>query len=180
MKKITHITQILILLLFVSSASAQVPKDHNNRERLLGQISKSDLIQNSFASWFTPNYNDYKVDTKTLNTIKEDLKEYKIVVFMGTWCGDSKRETPPFYKILEAANFPMENFNIVAVDNAKNNYKKSPGGEEKGLNITHVPTFILYKNGIEVNRIVESPVISLEKDLKAIVTDSTYIPNYTD
>lgn len=180
MKKITHITQILILLLFVSSASAQVPKDHNNRERLLGQISKSDLIQNSFASWFTPNYNDYKVDTKTLNTIKEDLKEYKIVVFMGTWCGDSKRETPPFYKILEAANFPMENFNIVAVDNAKNNYKKSPGGEEKGLNITHVPTFILYKNGIEVNRIVESPVISLEKDLKAIVTGSTYIPNYTD
>lgn len=180
MKKITDITQILILLLFVSSASAQVPKDHNNRERLLGQISKSDLIQNSFASWFTPNYNDYKVDTKTLNTIKEDLKEYKIVVFMGTWCGDSKRETPPFYKILEAANFPMENFNIVAVDNAKNNYKKSPGGEEKGLKITHVPTFILYKNGIEVNRIVESPVISLEKDLKTIVTGSTYIPNYTD
>ncbi|PKB42559.1 thiol-disulfide isomerase/thioredoxin [Cellulophaga sp. RHA19] len=180
MKKITHTTLILALLLFVTSVSAQIPKDHNNRERLLGKISKSDLTQNSFANWFTPNYNDYKVDTKTLNTIKEDLKKYKIVAFMGTWCGDSKRETPPFYKILEAANFPMENFSIVAVDNAKNNYKKSPGGEEKGLNITHVPTFILYKNNKEVNRIVESPVISLEKDLKAIVTGSTYIPNYAD
>ncbi|TVZ08194.1 thiol-disulfide isomerase/thioredoxin [Cellulophaga sp. RHA_52] len=180
MKKAKHTTQLLALFLFTVVASAQVPKDHNNRERLLGKISKSDLTKNSFENWFTPNYNDYKVDTETINTIKDKLKAYKIVAFMGTWCGDSKRETPPFYKALEAANYPMENFSLVAVDNAKNNYKKSPGGEEKGLNITHVPTFIFFKNGKEINRIVESPIISLEKDIKAIITGSTYIPNYAE
>ncbi|WP_435314717.1 thioredoxin family protein [Cellulophaga fucicola] len=180
MKTHTNTIQLLFLLLFSLTAIAQVPKDHNNRERLLGEINKTDLTQNSFANWFTPKYDNYKVDTETLKTIESKLKNYKIVAFMGTWCGDSKRETPPFYKILEAANFPMENFKLVAVDNARNNYKKSPGGEEKGLDITHVPTFILYKDGKEVNRIVESPVISLEKDLQAIVNGNTYIPNYAD
>ncbi|WP_435182367.1 thioredoxin family protein [Cellulophaga omnivescoria] len=178
MKNIKHTTQILVLLFFTMVVSAQVPKDHNNKERLLGKISKSDLTKNTFANWFTPNYNNYKVDAETIKRIEKELKHYIIVAFMGTWCGDSKRETPHFYKVLEAANFPMENFSIVAVDNAKNNYKKSPGGEEKGLNITRVPTFILYKNGKEANRIVESPIISIEKDLEAIVTGNTYIPNY--
>jgi len=34
------------------------------------------------------------------------------------------------------------------------------------------------KDGKEVNRIVESPKITLEKDLKAIVMNSSYVPNY--
>jgi len=79
---------------------------------------------------------------------------------MGTWCGDSKREVPRFIKVLEAANFPVDNLKIVAVDRRKEQYKKSPTGEEWGLSIKRVPTFIFYKNGKESNRIIESPRLS--------------------
>jgi len=98
---------------------------------------------------------------------------------MGTWCGDSKREIPRFYKILETANYPIEQLTMVAVDHIEPNYKKSPGGEEKGLSIIKVPTFIFYKDGKEVNRIVESPIESLEKDIAAIISGKNYVPNYS-
>jgi len=182
MKNCTHF--ILATLLFISPLiiTAQkinkVAKDHNNRELLLGKIDKTGLTQHSFAHWFTPNYNEYKIDTTIMNTIKTQLKNHKIVGFIGTWCGDSKREIPRFYKILESINYPMPNFSLIALDNAKDNYKKSPNGEEKGLHIIRVPTFIIYKNGKEINRIIESPVASLEKDLATIILGRDYVPNY--
>jgi thiol-disulfide isomerase/thioredoxin len=84
---------------------------------------------------------------------------------MGTCCGDSKREVPRFIKILKPVDFPMENLKIVALDKRKEKYKKSPQGEEWGLNIRRVPTFIFYKNGREINRIIETPVTTLEEDI---------------
>jgi hypothetical protein len=67
--------------------------------------------------------------------------------------------------------------NIETIGLDKN--KKSPKNLEKGMNIHHVPTFILYQNGIEVNRIIETPVESLEKDLIAIIQAKKYSSNYS-
>lgn len=179
------IATILIFSLMFSVAvhSQSINKkstDHNGREILLGKIDKNGLTQDSFAKWFVPNYDKYKTDEETLKLIKKELKKYTITAFMGTWCGDSKREVPKFYKVLEAADFPINQVTFVAVDNAKANYKKSPSGEEKGLNIKRVPTYIFYKKGKEVNRIIENPIVSLEKDIMAIVTGNDYVPNYAD
>jgi thiol-disulfide isomerase/thioredoxin len=151
----------------------------NGTEKLLGQVNKNAFVNDSFAKWFDSGFKGYEVDEKTLLPLANDLKNYEIKAFMGTWCGDSKREIPRFYKILETANYPIGQLTMVAVDHVKPNYKKSPGGEEKGLNIIKVPTFIFYKDGKEVSRIVESPVESLEKDIGAIVTGKNYIPNYS-
>jgi hypothetical protein len=38
-----------------------------------------------------------------------------------------------------------------------------------------VPTLILYKNGREVNRIIESPNTTLEEDLQKIIEGKGYI-----
>lgn len=152
--------------------------DANNREKLLGIITREGLTQDSFSQWYIPQFENYVVDIETLGTIQKRLKKYKILAFMGTWCGDSKREVPHFYKILDAIGYPMDNLTMIAVDNTRDNYKKSPTGEEKGHDIIKVPTFILLKDGKEVNRIVESPKVTLEKDLKAIVMNSSYVPNY--
>ena len=180
-KVISTIVFSLILTAGVHSQSInQKSIDKNGREILLGKIDKSGLTQNSFAKWFTPNYDKYNVDAETLNSIKKDLKKYTITAFMGTWCGDSKREVPKFFKVLEAADFPMKQLTFVAVDNARTNYKKSPTGEEKGLNIKRVPTYIFYLKGKEVGRIIEDPIVSLEKDIKAIITGKDYVPNYAE
>ena len=144
---------------------------------LLGKISKEGLSSNSYSEWFTKNFDDYTPKQTAIETLKKELDTYTITAFMGTWCGDSKREVPRFYKMLEAANFPLDRLTMVAVSRDRESYKQSPGGEEEGLNIHRVPTFIIYKNGEEVNRIVESPVTSLEEDLVHILQNN-YTSNY--
>ncbi len=169
---------LLILVLNTYACNSQKLNqkvtDAEGTEKLLGQVNKD-----AFAKWFNSQYEVYKVDVDAISAVSKELKDFEIKLFLGTWCGDSKREVPRFYKILEKADFPIDQLVTVAVDNEKPNYKKSPGGEEKGLNIIKVPTFIFYKQGVEVNRIVESPIESLEKDIRAIVAGEKYIPNYS-
>jgi len=64
------------------------------------------------------------------------------------------------------------------LDRRKGKVKNSPTGEERGLNIIRVPTMLFYKNGKEVNRIVESPIESLEEDMAQILSGQPYTPNY--
>lgn len=184
MKSIQILIILTLILCIVQLGNAQqlnhTVKGKNGKEKLLGKINQKGLQQDSFATWFIPQYEMYEVDETTTSTIKKELKNYTVKLFMGTWCGDSKREVPRFLKILDKIDFPKENLTMIAVDHVKPNYKKSPGGEEKGLNIIKVPTFILFKNGKEINRIIEYPVQTLEKDLEAIVTGKPYIPHYSD
>jgi len=149
----------------------------NNQKMLLGNISQDKFLEPPYASWFKPNYENYDVDKKSITLIGPNLNNYKLLLFLGTWCGDSKREVPRFLKILEAADFPMKNLKIVAVDGRKDNYKKSPNGEEWGLNILRVPTIIFYKNGREINRIIETPNNTLEADMLKILTTEEYRSN---
>lgn len=145
---------------------------------LLGKIDKTGLTSKHYNQWFSKNYEDYTPDDATVKAITTVLKDYNITLFMGTWCGDSKQEVPRFYKILEACNFPKNQLTVIAVSREAYMYKQSPNHEEAGLNIHRVPTFIFYKNRKEVNRIIEHPIESLEKDILKIVTTNNYEPNY--
>ena len=173
---------ILFVLMFCSTLTGQKTNQEIQVEGkqafLIGPIDREGLTSNSYQSWYNSNHKAYEVNTNLITSIKSELAQHKILVFMGTWCGDSKREVPRFIKILETANFPMENLKIVAVDHRKGYYKKSPSGEEWGLSIKRVPTFIFYKDGKETNRIIESSITSLEEDMKAIISGTEYTPNY--
>ncbi len=144
---------------------------------LLGKINKEGLTSTNYNAWFTKEFDNYNPKQEVVKKESNNLKDYTITLFMGTWCGDSKREVPRFYKVLEASSYPMEQLTAVAVSSKPGMYKQSPNHEEKGLNIHRVPTFIFYKDGVEVNRIVESPVVSLEEDIQSIL-DNNYESNY--
>ena len=131
----------------------------------MGDINVEGLSFYSYKSWLLPNLAFYTVSPTNLEPLKDKLAEHQILIFMGTWCGDSKREVPQFIKILESVDFPIKNLKIVALDKRKEKHKKSPQGEEWGLNIRSVPTFIFYKNGREINRIIKTPVATLEEDI---------------
>lgn len=145
---------------------------------LLGKIDKNGLTSQNYNEWFSKNYGDYELDQATIEAIRSKLKDYQITLFMGTWCGDSKKEVPRFYKLLEACNFPEDQLTAIALSRKSDMYKQSPNHFEAGLNIHRVPTFIFYKNRKEVNRIVEHPVETLEKDILAIITSNKYNSNY--
>ena len=172
---------VLAIFCFTISFSQTINKeviDDRGKAKLLGVINKEDLTKASYNEWFLKNHDDYLVNEKVVKKFKDSLKDYDIKVFLGTWCGDSKREVPRFYKILEEVNFPENQLQVIAVDKTPEAYKQSPTREEKGLNIHRVPTFIFYKDGKEVNRIVEHPKETLERDMLNIVTKNKYTPNY--
>jgi len=177
----TTILIVLATFVFTNTLQAQPFNFEVNPESkspsLSGKINKEGLSGPHYTDWFTKNYEEYAPKQSIINQLQNELDHYTITAFMGTWCGDSKREVPRFYKVLDAANFPLERLTLVAVHREKEMYKRSPGGEEEGMNIHRVPTFIIYKNGKEVNRIVESPVASLEEDL-ANILQNNYTPNY--
>jgi hypothetical protein len=77
---------------------------------------------------------------------------------------------------LDAADFDESRLTLINVDREK----KSPDGEETGLNIHHVPTLIFYKNSSEIGRVIESPIQSLEEDMAAIINGEKYTPNHSD
>lgn len=152
--------------------------DKKGRPVLLGEVNKQGLTGNTFNTWFSRYHDNYLINKKVVNRIKDSINQYNIKVFLGTWCGDSKREVPRFYKILKSAKFNEEQLKVFAVDRTEEAYKRSPNGEEKGLNIHRVPTFIFYKNGKEVNRIVEHPKETLERDILNIISENKYTSNY--
>lgn len=181
---------IAVILLIVSvfsfqSLSAQDSlfyqkiKDASGNELLLGKCSRKALEQDPFASWFQANYINYTVDTATCKFIEPLLKQKRITIFMGTWCGDSRREVPRILKMLDCCNFPPDQLQIIMVSNLDGSYKQSPLHEEAGRNIVRVPTIIVEESNREKGRIVESPIVSIEKDLLSILRNEKYVPNYS-
>lgn len=178
----TNILAIIITLFYAFQINAQQLNTEITKEGetpfLLGKIDKTGLQGENYSAWFTKNHEDYKPNLALINAIASELKTYSITLFMGTWCGDSKQEVPRLYKVLEACNFPINQLTVVAVSRKSSMYKQSPQHEEAGLNIHRVPTVIFYKEGKEINRIVEHPVKTFEEDIENILTVNDYKSNY--
>ncbi len=153
-------------------------KNESGQLILVGHQAISVLQEPNYTSWFMNSYNAYTVDSTTAIACKANLHNKSMTIFLGSWCGDSKREVPRMLKILETAGMDTHRVSLVFVDNSTNSYKQSPQHEEQNRNIHHVPTFIIYDGNKEMGRIIESPVISLEKDMQAILTHQPYTPNY--
>ncbi len=180
MKRII-ICMLYISISFQSNAQTinQVTKDRNGNDMLLGCCTREALSREPFAAWFNDNYFNYKVDTSVTNQLKNFTDKKQFLIFLGTWCGDSKREVPRMLKVLDYCGIKPEQIKIVMVSNVDSVYKQSPNHEEKGLNILRVPTLIVYENNTEINRFIEYPVETLEKDLLKIFSKQTYKPNYS-
>lgn len=148
----------------------------SQQSMLLGKFSKQDLLKEPYAKWFKPRYENYKPKKSAIKTIHNYINDYKITLFMGTWCGDSKRETPRLFKILEEAGYNKKNLTAFAVDHAKT----TPEKEEENVNLQRVPTIIFYKNGKEVNRFVEFAQESIEEDIAKIVSGKKYTNPYAE
>jgi len=174
MKKTIKLLSIVSAIGFTSQ-SCETQKIVLNREvettndgkMLLGHQTKSQLLKEPYASWYTQEHEGYQVDEASLAELKkEKLSSYSLTVVLGTWCEDSHREVPRLFKILEALKYPENKLTLIAV----NRKKEAPNGEESVFNIQRIPTIIVQKYGKEIGRIVESTKTGyLEKDLLEII-----------
>jgi thiol-disulfide isomerase/thioredoxin len=99
-----------------------------------------------------------------LSMLKDD--DINVVVFFGTWCHDSKRELPKALKIFNKIGMNDENIELIAVGLDK----KEPLGRAAKLNLMYTPTLIFFRGSKEIGRIIEKPVLSLEKDIELIIS----------
>lgn len=143
--------------------------NYEGEEILIGQITAQALQEDPFSEWYQYFYDDYKVDTSQIDLIADALNEVQILVFLGTWCSDSQWQIPGFVKVLLSANYDFGQLTLVGLERGEDGLMFSPDGEEANLDITHVPTYLFYKEGEEIGRIVENPMQSLEKDMFLIL-----------
>ena len=165
---------LLLISIGCSTSKKVITAVTDDAGNLVGIATKNNFLQEPYNDWFTANYNDYNLDATIIEKLKPHLKKVTIKAFMGTWCGDSKEQTPIFYKILDATNFNYDNLKLIAV----NRSKSTPDNLQEGFNIERVPTFIFYKEGKEIGRFVEFTQESVETDMLKIVSGEPYKHSY--
>ena len=165
-------TALFVFVIFFLSCNTSLQKSASDpalsttaaeTDDLLGSITRADLQRAPFSEWFDNGYQSYQLDSAAIANI--DLNEMEILTFMGTWCSDSQREIPHFYRILDEIDYPNNKMTLIAIDEDKANPEK-PINE---WSIEYVPTIIFIKNEKEIGRIVEAPAETLEKDMLQIL-----------
>jgi thiol-disulfide isomerase/thioredoxin len=164
----------ILILLLISTLQAQdenkiIIDKKSDKPMLVGYCNREAFQDTNFTWWFNSQYDIYDIDEETLSSIKNKIEEYNVMIVMGTWCSDSRREVPSFYKILDYLEVPEEKVTLISVDREM----KSVGEEADNLSIEFVPTIIFYQegNGEEMGRIIETPIVTLEKDLQSIIEE---------
>ena len=130
---------------------------------LTGPITVEQLLD--LPGWFGEEFLSYQPDPQYLTQIPAEAEGVTIVCVLGTWCPDSRREVPRMLRLLQVTHIAPERMQMIGVDRNK----QSPGGEAAPYGVDRVPTFILYRDGKELGRIVETPFASLEKDMLGIL-----------
>ncbi len=143
----------------------KIVRDKNVKQKiLLNECNRDAFEKKRFYKWFNQEYMTYiPNDTAMTRLARLDYKDVSATVVFGTWCSDSRREVPRFYKIIDQLNIAPKSIKLIAV-----NGRKESDALGK-ITVERVPVFIFYKKGIEIGRIIERPKTSLEEDIYLIL-----------
>ncbi len=152
---------LLPVLVFSQEVNRKYTDPKLNEEILYGNCDRAGLETGEFGKSFEQYYSVYEPDKSVLSQLRPLQEGIEILVVLGTWCSDSQEQVPRFFKILDKIRFPKKSVQIICVSSAK----EAGSVDILNYNIVKVPTFIVYRKGREVGRIIETPFETLEKDL---------------
>ncbi len=135
---------------------------------LLGHFEEERFKEPPHDSWYLSGFAAYKPEEDVAERVKRLVnKEISVLIVSGTWCGDTRREVPRFMKLAELTGIESDSVRHLGVDLNR----VAPVGNYEELNILRIPTFIIYRNNVEIGRIIEYPEESLERDLLKILSE---------
>ncbi len=162
-----------LMLLFAINASAQelnkkMEDPNRHKQVMINQCTREGITSfPEFKESYDANYKAYVADSTQFEQLTKLLKNKKVTIVLGTWCGDSKYQVPNFLKIMDKLKIDEDKLSFIAVDGNKH----AENGLIDNLKIERVPTFIFTdKKGKEIGRITEHPKESLEKDMVSILS----------
>jgi hypothetical protein len=158
---------LALVLLVPAAACASEPAEEEAASEatdeepvLTGRVTREEL-EEAMPSWVGETV-AAEIDEEAATALAAVEPGAEVTVVLGTWCSDSLREVPRFWRALDQVGglVPFE-VTYLAVDRAK----QEPAELLAGLEVTHVPTFIVRRGGREVGRIVERSPGAIELDL---------------
>jgi thiol-disulfide isomerase/thioredoxin len=168
MKKFTFVAFVVLLSGTWSFAQNQyqVLVERPNEKSLKGIISREALMNDTSFHWYAENLKGYTPNADAVTGLKKNADSIQLVVFMGTWCDDSHFIIPKLFALTDASGFSKDRITLIGVDREK----KTLSHLSEALNITNVPTIIVFQNGKEAGRVVEYGKSGLfDKDLGEIL-----------
>ena len=132
-------------------AQTEISRDASGNKVLKGFLTKESLAADTAFGWYANNQKAYTAKEDVVKNLAAGKDAVNIVVFGGTWCGDTQQILPGFFKTTDAAGFPANRITLIGVDHSK----KTLYNLSEAFGITNVPTFIVMKDGKEVGRVVE-------------------------
>jgi len=132
-----------------------------NQRILLGKVTQANIAD---SIWYQKNYSEESVSSKALKNINKFAKGVTVEVFFGTWCDDSRYWVPSFIGLIDKTEL-ADQVSLVAVPRSK---KTAETAKLKEI-IERVPTFVFWREGEEIGRIVETPKVSLAIDMIGIL-----------
>ncbi len=131
---------------------------------LTGYYTREQFIEK--CEWKVNVNEKYKPDPIYLDSLKSLKDSIDVKLFLGTWCSDSRKLIPKFFKIQN--DLKISDLQIVSVDTTKKDEK----GWYKTYAIDSIPMFIFYKKDEtkEIGRLKVKPYKKkLEKNLFEIL-----------
>jgi len=169
MKNIKLLTVFLVLSVLILYSCCECNKKKNVKHiPVVGEYSWIQWENN--AGWHDYSASKYHPDkdlVEELKTILQKNKNISFLLFPGSWCPDSEKGVPEIIKLLKLCNFDINTIKIYGVDRQKT----EPTGTAVKYKIERVPTLVILKNGKEIGRIVEFPILSWADDIITILTE---------
>ena len=142
---------------------------------VFGRLTRDD-IRKEIPDWGAE-YDSYVANLDSLETLQKGLKNVRLTCVFGTWCSDSKREVPRFWRLLDDIGVPASALTMYAVGSSRFTEEMKIPNEvldwsrdvKAWYDVTSVETIIVERGGREIGRIVEAPAKSLEEDLLDIL-----------
>ncbi|WP_121353976.1 thioredoxin family protein [Flavisolibacter nicotianae] len=168
-------TILLCIIAFFSLSSVyaqpavEISRDNSGIKVLKGFISRKDLVTDTAFSWFAEGQKSFTPNPDVVKQFAAVKDSVSILIFGGTWCGDTKHLLPNFLATTDAAGLSPNRITLLGVDRNK----KTLFNLAETFNIINVPTFIVLKNGKEIGRVVEYGRIGMpEKELAEVIAGS--------
>jgi thiol-disulfide isomerase/thioredoxin len=155
MKKI-----VFLVLLCINYIPMMAQNTNPSNDSLMVGKTDISLLETKYL-WFKVGYEKYNPIVSTTENIKTKFQNCELIVFGGTWCEDTQKLLPQFYKVLHLAGIDKNKVTLYLLDKEKH----GPEQMETTYHIANIPTFILKNNGIEVGRITEHVTQSIEQDI---------------
>jgi thiol-disulfide isomerase/thioredoxin len=134
-----------------------------SQTELVGPLTREDILT-KLPEW-KPYIQAYSPDLETVRLLQNVHEEATIEIFLGTWCPDCRQHVSAYLKLMDMVRNPLIKTTFTGIPRKREMREEYTAGR----NIERVPTFIVHFRGREIGRLIETPKVSVEADLWAIL-----------